>query len=60
MRVFLFRVERQLDEWPEKAQRETKWFDAEEAANLVDEGGLAEIIVRLSGSYIRFIAFQKS
>lgn len=60
VRVFLFRVERQLDEWPEKNQRETKWFDAEEAARLVDEGGLADIIARFSGSYIRFIAFQKS
>jgi hypothetical protein len=24
VRVFLFRVERQLDHWPEKAQRKTK------------------------------------
>lgn len=57
VRVFLFRVERQLDEWPEKDQRETKWFDAEEAADLVDEGGLADIIARCSGSYIRLMAF---
>jgi 8-oxo-dGTP pyrophosphatase MutT (NUDIX family) len=28
VRVFLFRVERQLDDWPEKDQRETKWFYA--------------------------------
>jgi len=59
VRVFLFRVERQLDEWPEKGQRETRWFDAEEAAELVEEGGLAEIIHRFSGSYVRFIAFRK-
>src|ERR1700712_1790195 len=44
VQVFLFRVERQLDDWPEKSQRETKWFDAEEAADMVDEGGLSEII----------------
>ena len=50
VRVFLFRVERQLDDWPEKSQRETKWFDAEEAVGMVDEGGLAEIISRFSGS----------
>jgi 8-oxo-dGTP pyrophosphatase MutT (NUDIX family) len=60
VRVFLFRVEQQLDDWPEKSQRTTKWFDAEEAANLVEEGGLAEIIDRFSGSYARFIAFHKS
>src|SRR3984885_16355574 len=46
VRVFLFRVERQLDDWPEKNRRETKWFDAKEGASLVDEGGLAEIIER--------------
>lgn len=59
VRVFLFRVERQLDDWPEKNQRETKWFDAEEAVDLVDEGRLAQIIDRLSGSHARFIAFRK-
>jgi len=60
VRVFLFRVEEQLDEWPEKGQRETKWFDANEAADIVEEGGLAEIICRFAGSYVRFVAFQKS
>jgi 8-oxo-dGTP pyrophosphatase MutT (NUDIX family) len=59
VRVFSFRVERQLDDWPEKDQRETKWFDADEAATLVEEGGLAEIIDRFSGSYARFVAFPK-
>jgi 8-oxo-dGTP pyrophosphatase MutT (NUDIX family) len=58
--VFLFRVERQLDEWPEKNQRETRWFNADEAADLVEEGGLAEIIARFSGSHARLIAFRKS
>jgi 8-oxo-dGTP pyrophosphatase MutT (NUDIX family) len=57
VRVFLFRVEQQLDDWPEKGQRETKWFNADEAVNLVDEGGLAEIIDRFAGSYIRFVRF---
>lgn len=59
VRVFLFRVERQLDNWPEKGQRETKWFDADEAVNLVDDGGLAEIIERFAGSYVRFVKFPK-
>jgi 8-oxo-dGTP pyrophosphatase MutT (NUDIX family) len=57
--VFLFRVERQLADWPEKAEREVKWFEAEEAALLVEEGGLAEIIRRFSGSYVRFIVHKK-
>ena len=56
VRVFLFRVERQLDEWPEKSERETKWVDAKEAAALVEEGALAEIIDRFAGSYVSFVA----
>jgi 8-oxo-dGTP pyrophosphatase MutT (NUDIX family) len=44
VRVFLFRVDQQLDDWPEKGQRETRWLDLAEAAALVNEGGLAEII----------------
>jgi 8-oxo-dGTP pyrophosphatase MutT (NUDIX family) len=59
VRVFLFRVEQQLDDWPEKSRRETKWFDANDAAGLVDEGGLAEIIDRFAGSYVRFVSFSK-
>jgi 8-oxo-dGTP pyrophosphatase MutT (NUDIX family) len=42
--VFSLRVDGQLDDWPEKAQRETRWFGLSEAASLVDEGGLAEVI----------------
>ncbi|MEA2730710.1 MAG: hypothetical protein QOF70_5185 [Acetobacteraceae bacterium] len=59
VRVFLFRVDRQLDDWPEKNQRETKWFDANEAASIVDEGGLADIIERFAGSYVRLVRFSK-
>jgi 8-oxo-dGTP pyrophosphatase MutT (NUDIX family) len=59
VQVFLLRVERQLDDWPEKGEREAKWFDAVEAATLVDEGGLAEIIDRFAGSYVRFVVFHK-
>jgi len=37
----------------------TKWFEAEEAATLVEEGGLAEIIKRFAGSYVRFMTPAK-
>ncbi|HEY2616236.1 MAG TPA: NUDIX hydrolase [Acetobacteraceae bacterium] len=48
--VFLFLVERQLDDWPEKAERETRWFELSDACASVDEGGLAEILrVALAG-----------
>ena len=59
VRVFLFRVERQLDNWPERDARETKWFDATEAAALVEEGGLAQIIERFAGASVRFVAYPK-
>ena len=48
VKVYLFVVERQLDDWPEKAVRETQWFDPADACNLVDEGGLAEILRRVT------------
>jgi len=60
VRVFSFRVDRQLDDWPEKSQRETQWFDAGEAATLVLEDGLAGLISRFAGSYVRFVASRKS
>jgi 8-oxo-dGTP pyrophosphatase MutT (NUDIX family) len=60
VRVFSFRVERQLEDWPERQQRETQWFDATEAARMVEEVGLAGIIERFAGSYIRFVAFRKT
>jgi 8-oxo-dGTP pyrophosphatase MutT (NUDIX family) len=44
VRVFLLRVEQQLDDWPEKGQRERRWFKPSDAYELVDEGGLAEIL----------------
>jgi 8-oxo-dGTP pyrophosphatase MutT (NUDIX family) len=54
VRVFSFRVERQLDDWPEKQQRKTRWFDEAQAATLVEEEGLHGIITRFAGSQVRF------
>lgn len=46
--VHLFRmtVEEVRDEWPEKGQRERRWFGVEEAAAAVQEADLAELIRR--------------
>ena len=60
VRVFLFRFDRQLDDWPEKKARETRWVDADDAVAMVEEGGLAEIIRRFAGSSVRFVAYDKS
>lgn len=54
VRIYLFRVEQQLDDWPERGERERKWFDADEAVTLVEEGGLAEIMARFANSCVRF------
>ena len=44
--VFALAVTGQLSEWPEQAQRTTKWFDWFDAAEAVHESGLAAIIYR--------------
>jgi 8-oxo-dGTP pyrophosphatase MutT (NUDIX family) len=46
--VFLLRVDRQLDHWPEQAERETRWFTPEDAAQLVAEPELAALLLGLS------------
>lgn len=44
VKVFLLSVDRQLDIWPEKQQREWCWMDPQKGAQMVEEGGLAEIL----------------
>jgi 8-oxo-dGTP pyrophosphatase MutT (NUDIX family) len=44
VQVFLFWVTGQHSDWPEKGQREALWLSVAEAAALVDEGGLAELL----------------
>jgi 8-oxo-dGTP pyrophosphatase MutT (NUDIX family) len=45
--VFPFEVEDQLSDWPEKAQRDRRWFAPEEAAAAVQEEGLSDILASL-------------
>jgi 8-oxo-dGTP pyrophosphatase MutT (NUDIX family) len=44
VKVFLLSVEHQVDEWPEREQRDWCWVEPTKAAQMVEEGGLAEII----------------
>ncbi len=53
VRVFLLAVDHQVDEWPEKAQRECQWVDPIKAAQMVQEGGLAEILRSAFSSVLR-------
>jgi 8-oxo-dGTP pyrophosphatase MutT (NUDIX family) len=43
--VFLFAVQRQLRNWPEKAERETRWFAPAEAAALVASAELGDLLL---------------
>ena len=42
--LYPLRVAEQKAEWPEKGQRETRWFDQAEAAAVVEEPGLSILI----------------
>jgi 8-oxo-dGTP pyrophosphatase MutT (NUDIX family) len=57
VRVFLFQVDQELDDWPERGQRESRWLDPAKAAALVDEGGLAEL-VRLASHQLQRLTRQ--
>jgi hypothetical protein len=46
--VFPLWVEQQLEDWPERKQRQTWWFTLPEAAMAVDEGGLVTLLLRLA------------
>jgi 8-oxo-dGTP pyrophosphatase MutT (NUDIX family) len=46
--VFPLEVERRHDDWPEKGQRDAVWVTPEEAAALVEERGLAAILLELA------------
>ncbi len=48
--VFAMRVERQLKKWPERSQRETRWFSPEAAAPLLSEPELKTIVLALPTS----------
>jgi 8-oxo-dGTP pyrophosphatase MutT (NUDIX family) len=46
--VFPLRVERLLDDWPERQQRERRWFTLPQAAMAVEEGELVTLLLRLA------------
>jgi len=49
VKVFLLHVERQLDAWPEQAERRTRWLSPEQAAEMVAEPELAAIMRKARG-----------
>jgi 8-oxo-dGTP pyrophosphatase MutT (NUDIX family) len=47
--VFPMRVEKQLEDWPERQERETRWFTLSGAAELVGDAGLSDLLLGLAG-----------
>jgi 8-oxo-dGTP pyrophosphatase MutT (NUDIX family) len=47
LKVFLLEVERELNDWKERGQRGMAWLRIEEAAHVVSEAGLSQIILDL-------------
>ncbi len=45
--TYLFEVDRELDDWPEKYQRERRWVSPDEAARLVSDAGLGDVLREL-------------
>lgn len=48
VRVYAMRVERVLDDWPERRQRQRRWFSPAEAALAVEEGGLVALFLNFA------------
>jgi 8-oxo-dGTP pyrophosphatase MutT (NUDIX family) len=52
VRVFRMRVERQEADWPERTQRDTRWFTLAGAALAADDGKLVTLLLRLAAPSI--------
>ena len=50
--VYLFKVEKELDDWPEKRQRIRRWMSPDEAAASVKEAGLSELLLHLPPPFL--------
>ena len=46
--VFPLAVDELLEDWPEKSQRERRWFTLPQAAMAVEEGGLVTLMLNLA------------
>jgi 8-oxo-dGTP pyrophosphatase MutT (NUDIX family) len=47
VKVFAMRIYHQLPDWPERAERETRWFAPEAAAAAVEQAALASLLLAL-------------
>jgi len=49
VKVFAMHVEHLMEDWPERHQRERKWFTLAQAAMAVEEGDLIALLLQLAG-----------
>lgn len=49
--VFALEVAEELQDWPEKTQRERRWLSSAEAITVISEPGLIPILQRFSGKW---------
>jgi 8-oxo-dGTP pyrophosphatase MutT (NUDIX family) len=45
--VFLMEVEQELEDWPEKGERERRWLSPSQAALAISDSGLVGMLLRL-------------
>ncbi len=45
--VYAMRVEKELKNWPERAERRLQWVSVAQAIHLVNEPGVAQLLLRL-------------
>jgi 8-oxo-dGTP pyrophosphatase MutT (NUDIX family) len=46
--VFAMQAVEELEDWPEKSERQRRWFSLPEAAMAVEEGGLVTLMLQLA------------
>jgi len=52
IKVYLLKVKKQVDEWPEKGQRERRWFTPGEAALMATEEGLIKTLLDFGARWV--------
>lgn len=50
VRLFVMRVAEEAEDWPEKGERERRWFTPADAARAVAEADLSELILAVAAS----------
>lgn len=52
IKVYILKTKKVLDDWPEKAERERRWFSPGEAALIVTEEGLIKTLLNFGAQWV--------